>query len=274
MKTIQQTNNNLLQFCGNKRYCTIYADPPWRFQNRTGKVAPEHKRLSRYETMTLKGSCDCMDALRHMGDCGIVPVVVLDRVGDALETADALFAGGVSVMEITLRTKAGIDCIYEVAKNRPDVCVGAGTVVTLEQGRKAVDAGAKFIVSPGFDRELVEWCVRNDVAVTPGCVTPTEIMMALSLGVSVLKFFPANVYGGLPAMKALSGPFSDVKFIPTGGVGPENLHEYISAPFVHAVGGSWLCDRKDIQSKRFDKITSLSTQAARIVHAHRYSSEA
>jgi len=204
-----------------------------------------------------------MEALKRMENCGVVPVVVLDKAEDAIPTAQALLAGGVDVMEITLRTDAGLESIRRIAKNCPDTFVGAGTVTNLEQCRKVVEAGAKFIVSPGFDREVVEWCVKNNVAITPGCVTPTEITEALSLGLKVLKFFPANVYGGLSAMKALTGPFVGLKFIPTGGVGPDNLHEYVCAPFIHAVGGSWLCTRQDIQSGKFEQITSLSAQAVK-----------
>ena len=205
-----------------------------------------------------------MDALKRMENCGIVPVVVLDKVEDAVPTAKALLAGGVDVMEITLRTKAGMGCIREVAENCPDTYVGAGTVVTLEQCKEAVEAGAKFIVSPGFNREVVEWCLAEGIAVTPGCVTPTEITEALLLGVKVLKFFPANIYGGLEAMKALSGPFGDVKFVPTGGISGKNLAEYVKAPFIHAVGGSWLCAKADIAAGDFAKITALSAEARNI----------
>ncbi|MCL2588834.1 MAG: bifunctional 4-hydroxy-2-oxoglutarate aldolase/2-dehydro-3-deoxy-phosphogluconate aldolase [Oscillospiraceae bacterium] len=204
------------------------------------------------------------DVLNRLSGCGIVPVVVLDRVEDAVPTAKALLAGGVDVMEITLRTAAGLDSIREVAKHCPDMCVGAGTVLTLDQCKAVVEAGAKFIVSPGFYQPLVEWCIANDVPVTPGCVTPTEITAALALGLKVVKFFPANVYGGLSAMKALSGPFGDVKFIPTGGVDGKNLAEYIAAPFIHAVGGSWLCTKADIAAGNFDKITALSAEAQKI----------
>jgi len=202
-----------------------------------------------------------MNVLEIIGNMGIVPVVVIEDVKNALPTAKAMLAGGVNVMEITLRTKAGLDSIRTVAENCPDMLVGAGTVLTLEQGKKCVEAGAKFIVSPGFDRELVKWCVDNNVAVTPGCVTPTEITEAMSLGLNVLKFFPANIYGGLPAMKALAGPFGTVKFIPTGGVNGQNVGEYSAASFVHAVGGSWLCDKADINAGNFDKITALCNEA-------------
>ena len=206
-----------------------------------------------------------MDVLKRLGRCRIVPVVVLDRVEDAIPTANALLAGGVDVMEITLRTAAGLESIRQVAESCLDICVGAGTVLNLEQCKSVVEAGAKFIVSPGFDREVVEWCVSQDVAITPGCVTPTEITAALSLGIKVVKFFPANIYGGLSAMKALSGPFGDVKFIPTGGISDKNLAEYVQAPFIHAVGGSWLCAKSDISAGNFDKITALSKSAVQLI---------
>jgi len=202
-----------------------------------------------------------MNVMERLSNSGVVPVVVIENVKDAVPTAEAMLRGGVDVMEITLRTAAGLDAIRAVAGDCPDMLVGAGTVVTLDQCKQAVEAGAKFIVSPGFDRAMVEWCVENGVAVTPGCVTPSEIMQALALGVKVLKFFPANVYGGLSAMKALSGPFGGVRFIPTGGVNAQNLGEYLSAPYVFAVGGSWLCDKKDISEGKFDRIQTLCAEA-------------
>ena len=199
--------------------------------------------------------------IEKLQSAAIVPVVVLDDAKDAVATAKALLAGGVDVMEITFRTAAAADSIKAVAKNCPDMLVGAGTVITLEQCKKAVASGAKFIVAPGFDEEVVRWCVENNVPVTPGCVTPTEIMAAMKLGLKVVKFFPAGVYGGLSAMKALSGPFGGIKFIPTGGVNAQNLAEYISAPFIHAVGGSWVCPKADISAGNFEKITALCREA-------------
>ena len=204
-----------------------------------------------------------MTALERLYNAAVVPVVVLDDAADAVPTAKALLAGGVDVMEITFRTAAAADSIAAVAKECPDMLVGAGTVITLEQCKKAVTCGAKFIVSPGYNDEVVSWCVENNVAITPGCVTPTEIMAAMSHGLKVVKFFPANVYGGLTAMKSLAGPFGGIKFIPTGGVNDKNLAEYISAPFIHAVGGSWLCAKADIAAHNFDKITSLCKEARR-----------
>ena len=202
-----------------------------------------------------------MDILEKMHDAGVVPVVVLENEENAVPTAKALLAGGIGVMEITFRTDAAADSIKAVSENVPDMLVGAGTIVNLEQCKMAVACGAKFIVSPGYDEETVAWCVENSVAVIPGCVTPTEIMVALKHGLRVLKFFPASVYGGLSALKALSGPFSDVRFIPTGGVKIDNIAEFMAAPYVFAVGGSWVCTKADIAAKNFDKITELCKEA-------------
>ena len=204
-----------------------------------------------------------MDILQRLGNAGVVPVVVIEDAKDAVPTAKAMLSGGIDVMEITFRTAAAADSIKAVADSCPDMLVGAGTVITLDQCKQAVECGAKFIVSPGFDEEVVRWCVDNGVAVTPGCVTPTEITAAMKLGLKVVKFFPANVYGGLTALKALSAPFGGVKFIPTGGVNDKNLGEFISAPFVHAVGGSWVCPKADISAGNFDKITALCAEARR-----------
>lgn len=204
-----------------------------------------------------------MDVLSRLAAAGVVPVVVLDNAADAVPTAKAMVAGGIDVMEITFRTAAAADSIRAVAAEVPEMLVGAGTVLNLEQCKLAVECGAKFIVSPGYDEETVAWCVENGAAVTPGCVTPTEIMAALKHGLKVVKFFPANVYGGLNAIKALSGPFVGLKFIPTGGVNQQNLGEFVSNPSIHAVGGSWVCPKADIAAHNFDKITQLCAEARR-----------
>ena len=191
-----------------------------------------------------------------LNNCGIVPVVVIDDLSDAISTAEALYEGGVGVMEITLRTEAGLDSIKKVSEEYPDMLVGAGTVLTLDQCKQAVENGARFIVSPGFDPEIVDFCIEKDIAICPGAVTPTEITAARNKGLRVVKFFPANVYGGLKALKALGGPFTDIRFIPTGGANLDNLADYAD-PKVFAVGGSWLCDRKDIQNGNFANITDV-----------------
>lgn len=198
-----------------------------------------------------------MDVLERMAATGVVPVVVIENAEDAVPTAKAMLAGGIDIMEITFRTAAAADSIKAVCEQVPEVLVGAGTVITLEQCKKAVECGAKFIVAPGYDEEVVSWCCDNNIPVTPGCVTPSEIMAALKHGLKVLKFFPANVYGGLSALKALAGPFGGVKFIPTGGVNLDNVAEFVASPFVHAAGGSWVCPKADITAHNFDKITEL-----------------
>ena len=202
-----------------------------------------------------------MDVLSRLANSVVVPVVVLDKVEDAIPTAKAMAAGGVDTMEITFRTACAPEAIKAVAENCPEVLVGAGTIINLEQCKLAVEMGAKFIVSPGYSEEVVSWCVENGIPVAPGCVTPTEIMAALKHGLKMVKFFPANVYGGLNAMKNLSAPFVGLKFLPTGGVNAGNIKEYIDAPFIHAVGGSWVCPKDAIKAGEWDKITALCKEA-------------
>lgn len=199
--------------------------------------------------------------MESMKQSVIVPVVVIGDVKDAVPAAEALLAGGINVMEITLRTAAALESIRTVAKECPDMVVGAGTVLNATQAKDVVDAGAKFIVSPGFDEETVKWCIEKEINVTPGCVTPTEIMAARKLGLRVVKFFPANVYGGLNAIKNLAAPFTDMQFIPTGGVNTENIAEFTASPAIFAVGGSWVCKAADIAQGNFDKITQLCKEA-------------
>ena len=198
-------------------------------------------------------------------ETGIVPVVVLNNVEDAVPLASALLKGGIDCMEITFRTECAAECISVISKEVPDMTVGAGTVLNVEQAKLAVECGAKFIVSPGLDEDTVKWAIENNIPVIPGCVTPTEIMKAISLGLKVVKFFPADVYGGIKAIKALSAPFGQVKFLPTGGVSEANLHEFASNKSVIAVGGSWVCKKDDIINHDWDKITELSANAVKII---------
>ena len=202
-----------------------------------------------------------MTVMERLANSIVVPVVVLDRVEDAVPTAKAMAAGGVDTMEITFRTACAPEAIKAVAEACPEVLVGAGTIVNLDQCKLDVEMGAKFIVSPGFSDEIVGWCVEHDIPVAPGCVTPTEIMGALKHGLKMVKFFPANVYGGLNAMKNLSAPFVGLKFLPTGGVNTANIKEYIDASFIHAVGGSWVCPKADIAAGNWEKITQLCQEA-------------
>ncbi|MEY8262105.1 bifunctional 4-hydroxy-2-oxoglutarate aldolase/2-dehydro-3-deoxy-phosphogluconate aldolase [Oscillospiraceae bacterium 50-60] len=206
-----------------------------------------------------------MNIMERLHRAGVIPVVVLENAKDAVPAAKALLDGGVDVMEITFRTAAAPDAIRAVAEGCPGMLVGAGTVLNLDQCRQAAEQGAKFIVSPGFDDEMAAWCRERGMAVIPGCVSPSEIMAARKLGLNVVKFFPADVYGGLKAMKALSGPFGDVRFIPTGGVNGENAAEYLSVPFIHAVGGSWLCSKDDIAVGNFNRITALCREVRSLI---------
>lgn len=211
-----------------------------------------------------------MDIKEKIHEVGIVPVVVLEDVKDAVPLANSLLAGGICFMEITLRTNCALECIKEVSSKCPDMIVGAGTVVNKTQAIEAIEAGAEFIVSPGLDEEVVKLCIEKDIYCCPGCATPTEIMKAMSLGLDVVKFFPANVYGGLKALKALAAPFTGVKFLPTGGINEENMSEYVSAPFVTAIGGSFVCTKADIKNQDFDKITEISKQTiGKIAEARR-----
>lgn len=198
-------------------------------------------------------------------EAGIVPVVVLNNVEDAVPLAKALLNGGIDFMEITFRTECAAECISVISKEVPEVMVGAGTVLNVKQGKMAVESGARFIVSPGIDEETVRWALNNDIPVIPGAVTPTEIMKAVSLGLRTVKFFPADVYGGIKAIKALAAPFGQVKFLPTGGVSENNLAEFIGNKSVCAVGGSWVCKKDDVLNHDWDKITALASNAVKII---------
>ena len=198
-----------------------------------------------------------MNILERIGNAGLVPVVVIEKAEDAAPAARALLDGGLDIIEITMRTSAGIQAIKNIRASEPDMLVGAGTILTLEKCKEAIGAGAQFIVSPGINHEIVEWCISHDIINTPGGVTPTEIEKALSLGLRTIKFFPSDVFGGVNAMKALQGPYKSagVKFIPTGGINFDNLAEYADKPFIHAIGGSWLCMTTDITNHNFAVIT-------------------
>ncbi len=170
----------------------------------------------------------------------IIPVVVIKELKDTIPTLQALKDGGINCAEITFRTACAEQAIAEGVKAFPDMNIGAGTVINLAQAEKAIKAGAKFLVSPGLSVEVAKYAVKNNIPYYPGCVTPTEIMLALELGIDIVKFFPANVYGGLKAIKALAAPFPQVKFIPTGGVDLTNLSEFLEFEKIFAVGGSFM----------------------------------
>ena len=190
-----------------------------------------------------------MTLIERIGLIGLIPVVAFDEAEQAVPVAKAMYGANLDIIEITMRTAAGVEAIRRVRAELPDMIVGAGTVLTLEKAKECAGAGAQFIVLPGYQEDVVAWCVENNVLALPGCVTPHEIQLALQKGLKVVKFFPADVYGGLKAMGALNGPFgpSGVTYIPTGGVDLKNLSEYIQAPYITAVGGSYLCSSKQIK---------------------------
>jgi len=202
-----------------------------------------------------------MLTVEQVASCGVVPVVVLEDEAQAVPTARALLAGGINAMEITFRTAAAKGSIAKVAKEVPEMIVGAGTVVNLQNLHDAVDAGAKFIVCPGSDPELIAEAIRLNVPITPGVVTPSEIMMGLKLGLKVFKFFPAETFGGLKTIKALCGPFPQIKFLPTGGINQANAAEYFKNPKILAVGGSWMVTKDMVAAGDFEAITAKSKAA-------------
>jgi 2-dehydro-3-deoxyphosphogluconate aldolase/(4S)-4-hydroxy-2-oxoglutarate aldolase len=205
------------------------------------------------------------DVLKKLGQLGLVPMVKIERSEDAVDLGRALLAGGLPCVEFTFRTAAAEEAIRRVSSSLPEVLVGAGTVTSVDQADRAASAGARFIVSPGFNPKVVDWCLQNKIPVTPGVATPTEIEMALDKGLNILKFFPVKVLGGVAMLKALAGPYGDVKFVPTGGINQDNLAEYLAQPNVHCCGGSWLAKANVISAGKFDEITRLARDAVSVV---------
>lgn len=194
----------------------------------------------------------------------LVPVIKLNDPKDAIPLVDALVAGGLSVAEITFRTAAAPEAIALVRKERPDVLVGAGTVLTIEQAQKAIDSGASFVVSPGFNPSVVDYCIEKGMPVFPGVTSPTEVEMGLARGLKVLKFFPAEASGGVAMLKALSAVY-EVRFMPTGGVSDKNVLSYLALKNVIACGGSWMVKPELIEAGRFDEITEITRKAVELV---------
>ena len=194
-------------------------------------------------------------------DSGIVPVVKIDDAEKAVPLAKAMIEGGINSAEITFRTAAAEEAIRKVTAAFPKMVVGAGTVINPQLAEKAVAAGAKFIVSAGFNKETVAWCLSHNIPVVPGVCTPSEIEMGLSMGLNVLKFFPAETSGGVAMLKDLSGPFSQVRFMTTGGINPNNLPDYAKASNVLAIGGSWMVKADLIENENWEEITRLCKEA-------------
>ncbi len=205
------------------------------------------------------------DILKQIGAMGIVPVVVLNEVSDAEPLANALVAGGLACAEVTFRTAAAEESIGVIAKKYPDMLVGAGTVLTCEQVDRAIGAGAKFIVSPGLNPKVVEYCLKKGYPVCPGIMTPTELEVALGLGLDVVKFFPAENAGGLKMIKAMSAPYTMMKFMPTGGINASNVRDYLACDKILACGGSWMVKGDLVKAGDFAQIEKLTREAVDIV---------
>ena len=201
------------------------------------------------------------EILERIEKTGIVPVVVLEDAEKAVPVAKALQAGGIDCAEVTFRTAAAEEAIGRIAAECPSILLGAGTVLSVDQVKKAVGAGAKFIVTPGFNPSVVSYCVEHQIPVVPGCMDTNAIEMALEMGLDTVKFFPAEAAGGLKMMKALAGPYVNLKFIPTGGVGKDNLCDYLSFRKVIACGGSWMVKGDLVRAERYDEIERLSREA-------------
>jgi len=219
----------------------------------------------RYQKFCCNGGIEMCSILEKIRLFGIIPVIKIDNANDAVPLGKALIEGGLPVAEITFRTAAAENAIKNICYHHPSVLVGAGTVTSVEHVKRAIDAGAKFIVSPGFNPPVVDFCVSNNIAIIPGCSNPTDIELALQYGLDAVKFFPAEAFGGLATLKAMSAPYSMMRFVPTGGIGPENLNNYLSFEKVIACGGSWMVKDELIRAGRFDEITRLVREAVSLM---------
>lgn len=206
-----------------------------------------------------------MDILEITGRHGVLTAIEIQNAQDAVPLGRALLDGGLTVAEITFRTPAAAEAVRTMVQAYPDMIIGAGSIVNVEQAEKAVAAGAKFIVSAGFNPILVDWCIDQNMPALPGVATASEITFGLIRGLKVLKFFPAEVMGGMNGLKALSAPFPGMKFIPMGGISAKNLADYLKLPYVHAGGGSWLANKKLIAEGNYAEITRLTCEALAIV---------
>lgn len=200
---------------------------------------------------------------------GVIPVVVIDEIKDALPLADALIEGGLPCAEITFRTDAAEESIRLLSAKYPDMLIGAGTVLTIEQVNRAVKAGAKFIVSPGFDPQIVDYCIDKNIPILPGCITPSEVAQAAIRGLKVVKFFPAGQFGGVKTIKALAAPYTMMSFMPTGGINIKNLKEYLEYEKILCCGGSWMVKGDLIKNGEFAKIREMTKEAVELVRAIR-----
>ncbi len=205
-----------------------------------------------------------MDTIfEEIGLLGIVPVITIERADDAVPLARALVSGGIPCAEVTFRTDAAKEAIGRIAKSGLKVVIGSGTVQSVDQARIAIEAGAHFIISPGLNRKVVEYCLQSKVPVMPGAATPTEFEAAMEYGLEVLKFFPADASGGVPYLRSIHAPYKKLKFVPTGGIDETSLVSYLKVPGVIACGGSWMVRHDLIAAGKFDEIKALSAKAVK-----------
>jgi len=200
--------------------------------------------------------------LEQLTKARIIPVITCRDSKKAVPMAKALLSGGLTAAEITFRSEAAADCIRAIVKEVPEIYVCAGTILTAADARRAVEAGAKAVISPGTNPEVVEWCIRSQVPVLPGCATPSEVECSMAMGLSAVKLFPAELLGGVRMLKALSGPYPGVRFMPTGGISPENVRNYLACPNVLACGGSWITPEALLEAGDFAAIEKLAREAA------------
>ena len=236
-----------------------YREMDWLLRGR--RVYNQVKRLSE----TGKGNKDqnMNDVIKKIEETKIIPVVVIEDAKHAEKLADALCEGGIKCAEVTFRTAAAKEAIKIMSETHPDMFVGAGTVLTIKQVDEAVEAGAKFIVSPGLNPDVVEYCIKKGITMIPGIMTPSEIELALDLGLDVVKFFPAEAAGGIKMIKALAAPYGNLRFMPTGGINTSNIAEYLSFPKILACGGSWMVSKDLIKAEKFDEIRKLTQEAVK-----------
>ncbi len=206
-----------------------------------------------------------METANRVRQIGIIPVVSLPKVEHALPLAEALLAGGLPCAEVTFRTAAAAAGIDQISQRFPELFLGAGTVLSTDQAQRALDCGAQFIVSPGTNPTVVEYCIAKGATIFPGVCTPTEVEMNLAKGLDVLKFFPAEPAGGVPFLKAIGAPYRDVRFIPTGGIDAKNIGQYLALPQVLACGGSWMVKPELFEAGDFAAVTRLAAEAVALV---------
>jgi 2-dehydro-3-deoxyphosphogluconate aldolase/(4S)-4-hydroxy-2-oxoglutarate aldolase len=215
-----------------------------------------------------------MDLLAKLGELGVFPVVKISDADHAIPMAEALLKGNMPCAEVTFRTKAAEESIRRIALMKSGMLVGAGTVLSIKQAEQAVSAGARFIVSPGFNPLVVDWCLENGITVIPGIATPSEVLQALNRGLSILKLFPAEALGGIPYLEAMTPALPEIKFIPTGGISAANMSAWLKLPCVHAVAGSWIVQPRMLAEEAFGEVTRLAAEAVANVKIARQKTEA